>query len=156
VDRRNLAEASLYFHKALVIFREIGADRERVKTEWGLARVVLDGGDRSEAIRRLRAVAAELEKRSLLSDAALVRLDIVDALLALGQTKPIVELCARLFRVFKDAGMITGALTAIAYMREAASAGELTREGVDAVRTYLRRAETQPQLAFEPPPASFR
>jgi tetratricopeptide (TPR) repeat protein len=156
VDRGNLAEASLYFHKSLVIFRETGADRERVKTEWGLARVVLHGGNRIEAIRRLRAVASELERRSLLSDAALVRLDIVEALLALGEAEEIAQLCGRLFRVFKKAGMITGALTAIAYLREAASAGRLTPSGVDAVRRYLRRAETQPQLLFERPPDIFR
>jgi hypothetical protein len=155
VDRGKLAEASMYFHKALVIFREIGPDRERIKTDWGLARVVLHGGDRGEAIRRLRAVAAELERRSLLSDAALVKLDIVDALLALGQTKQVVDLCSRLFNSFKDAGMITGALTAVAYMKEAAAAGTLRAASVNAVRTYLRRVDRQPDLVFVPPPDSF-
>jgi tetratricopeptide (TPR) repeat protein len=151
VDRRNLGEASLQFHKALVIFREIGPDHVRLATEWGLCRVVLHGGDRSEAIRRLRIVAGEFEKRSMITDAALVRLDIVDALLAAGATKQIVEIAARLFRVFRDAGMMTGALTAIAYMKEAATAGKLTATGVDAVRTYLRRSSRQPELLFQPP-----
>ena len=88
----------------------------------------------------------------MISDAALVRLDIVEALLAQGQTKQIVDIAARLFRVFKNAGMITGALTAIAYMREAASTGRLTPSGVNAVRSYLRRAERQRELPFVPPP----
>jgi tetratricopeptide (TPR) repeat protein len=156
VDRGNLSEASLQFHKALVIFREIGPDHERLATEWGLCRVVLHGGDRSEAIRRLRTVAAELEKRSMIADAALVRLDIVEALLALGETKQIAEIAGRLFRVFRDAGMMTGALTAMAYMKEAATAGKLTAAGVDAVRTYLRRSARQTELPFEPPPGLFR
>ena len=156
VDRRNLGEASLQFHKALVIFREIGPDHERLATEWGLCRVVLHGGDRSEAIRRLRTVAAEFEKRSMIADAALVRLDIVEALLPLGETKQIADIAGRLFRVFKDAGMMTGALTAIAYMKEAATAGKLTAAGVAAVRTYLRRSARQTELPFEPPPGLFR
>jgi tetratricopeptide (TPR) repeat protein len=155
VDRRNLNEASLQFHKALVIFREIGPDQVRLATEWGLCRVVLHGGDRSEGIRRLRIVAAEFEKRSMITDAALVRLDIVDALLAAGATKQIVEIAARLFRVFRDAGMMTGALTAMAYMKEAATAGKLTATGVNAVRTYLRRSSRQPELLFQPPPDPF-
>lgn len=155
VDRKNLGEASLHFHRALVIFREIGPDRERLATEWGLARVVLHGGDRIEAIRRLRSVAVELEKRSMVTDAALVRLDIVEALLAAGETKQIADIATRLFLVFKNAGMITGALTAIAYMKEAAAAGKLTTEGVKAVRTYLRRSSRQPELAFEPPRMPF-
>lgn len=156
VDRGNLGEASMHFHKALVLFRQIGPDRDRLAAEWGLARVVLHGGDRSEAIRRLRAVAAEFEKRSMMTDAALVRLDVVEALLAVGETKQIVDIARRLFRVFKNAGMITGALTAIAYLEDAAAAGKLTPAGVSAVRTYLRRSGTQPELVFEPPPESFR
>jgi len=156
VDRGDLGEASLRFHKALEIFHAIGPDRERLATEWGLARVVMNGGNRSEAIRRLRIVAVELEKRSMLTDAALVRLDIVETLLALGETKQVVEIAGRLFRLFKDAGKLTGALTALAYMKEAASCGRLSPSGVDVVRGFLRRVERQPNLAFVPPPESFR
>lgn len=156
VDRRNLGEASMQFHRALVIFREIGPDSERLATEWGLCRVVLHGGNRREAIRRLRTVAAEFEKRAMITLAALVRLDLVEALLALGETKQIADTAGRLFRLFKDAGMMTGALTAIAYMEEAAMAGNLTATGVNAVRTYLRRSSSQPELVFQPPPDSFR
>jgi tetratricopeptide (TPR) repeat protein len=155
VDRNNLADASMHFHQALVIFREIGPAPDRVATEWGLARIVLHGGDPSEAIRRLRGVAAEYESRSMISDAALVRLDIVEALLSLGNTKQIVEIAARLFLTFKEAGMITGALTAMAYMKEAAAAGKLTPAGVNTLRTYLRRTARQPRLIFVPPPDSF-
>ena len=151
VDRRNLGEASMHFHRALVIFREIGPENERLATEWGLCRVVLHGGGQSEAIRRLRTVAAEFEKRSMISDSALVRLDIVEALLALGEMKQIAEIAARLFRVFKDAGMMTGALTAMAYIKEAAAAGNLTTAGVNAVRMYLRRSARRPEMVFQPP-----
>ncbi|HEU4886457.1 MAG TPA: hypothetical protein VFV49_01125 [Thermoanaerobaculia bacterium] len=156
VDLLNLGEASLQFHRALVIFREIGPEIERLRTEWGLCRVVLHGGDRSEAIRRLRTVAAEFEKRSMITLAALVRLDVVEALLSFGETKQIAETAAHLFRLFKDAGMMTGALTAMAYMKEAAKAGKLTAVGVNAVRTYLRRSSSQPELVFQPPPEPFR
>lgn len=38
VDRRNLSEATLHFHRALVIFREIGPDRDRIATDHGLAK----------------------------------------------------------------------------------------------------------------------
>jgi tetratricopeptide (TPR) repeat protein len=156
VDRRNLGEASLQFHRALVIFREIGPDQERLATEWGLARVVLHGGDSNEAVRRLRTVAGEFEKRDMLTDGALVRLDMVEALLAGGERDQIVEIAARLFRVFKDAGVLTGALTALAYMKEAAAAGDLTSMDIDAVRTYLRRSARQPELAFRPPEEPYR
>jgi len=156
VDRSNLGEASLQFHRALVIFREIGPESERLSTEWGLCRIVLHGGNRSDAIQRLQTVAAEFEKCSMITLAALVRLDIVEVLLAAGETRQIAATAVRLFRLFKDAGMMTGALTALAYLKEAATAGKLTAAGVDAVRTYLRRSSRQPELLFQPPPDPFR
>lgn len=156
VQRGNLGEASMHFHKALALFREIGPVNERVSAEWGIAKVLLQSGKLSEAIRRLRDVAAEFETRGMVTDVALVGLDIADALLALGQPRQIVELASRLFRVFTNAGMLTGALTAIAYVKEAASAGTLTPDGVQAVRSFVRRAERQPALLFVPPPPGNR
>lgn len=153
-DRGNLGEASMAFHKALVVFRELGPVGDRLATEWGLARVVVQGGKVHEGIRRLRLVATEFEQRGMLYDAALVGLDVADALLSLGETQSIVELGARLFQSFRNADVVTGALTAVAYMKEAAAQGKLTSQGVAAVRKYLRSAERQPELLFIPPPGN--
>lgn len=155
VDRTQLGDASMHFHKALVIFREIGPPTARVNTEWGIARVLLHAGKRDEAIRRLRDVAAEFEARGMVTDMALAGLDTADALLGLGHPEQIVDLAARLFRIFKDAGMLTGALTALAYLKETAAAGKLTPASLSEIRTFLRRAERQPELVFVPP-ESFR
>ncbi|HYM59320.1 MAG TPA: hypothetical protein VEZ11_00355 [Thermoanaerobaculia bacterium] len=156
LHRGNLGEASVHFHKALALLREIGPANERISAEWGIAKVLLQTGKRSEAIRRLRDVAAEFESRGMVTDAALVGLDRAEALLALGQTRQIVDLAGRLFRVFTDAGMLTGALTAIAYIKEAAAAGTLTPNDLQTVRTFLRRAERKPDLLFAPPPRKDR
>ena len=154
--RGNLAYASMLFHKALLIFRKIGPEGDRLATEWGLARVVLHGGNRSEAIRRLRNVAEGFERASMITDGALAWLEIVDTLLAMGHSKQVGDIAARLFRIFKDAGMIPGELAAVAYLKEAATQGKLTPRGVEAVRNYLRRAQRQPELVFELPPELSR
>ena len=151
VDRRNLEEASLLFHRALVIFREIGPEPERLLTEWGLARVVFHSGKLVEAIRRLKDVAAEFEKRSMVTYAADVGLDISEGLLALERWTEIVELAKHLFSEFMKAGMLTGALSAIAYLKEAAAAQRLTKHDLSAIRGFLRRAERQPSLQFARP-----
>ncbi len=156
VHRGNLGEASMHFHKALALFREIGSARELLSTEWGIAKVFLNSGKHSEAIRRLRDVAAKFENLGMVTDAALVGLDIADVLLSQGQTRLIVEFATRLFRVFANAGMLTGALTAIAYLKEAATAGTLTPDDVQAVRSFVRLAERQPALLFVPPPSRNR
>jgi tetratricopeptide (TPR) repeat protein len=156
VTRGNLGEASMHFHTALALLREGGPSTDRVRTEWGIARVLLHGGKRTEAIRRLRDVVAEFESRGMLTDAALAGLDIGDAFLALGQMQEVVPLATRIFRVFTDAGMLTGALTAIAHIKEAAAAGTLTNEDVHAVRSFLRKAEMKPDLLFVAPPPKDR
>ena len=152
VDRGNLGEASILFVRALRIFRERGPDRERLLTEYGLARIVFHGGKLDEAIRRLRHVAAAFESRRMVSHAAYVGLDIAEGLLALGRPAEIVDLAQHLFSAFTKAGMLTGALAALAYLKEAAATQRLTKEDVAAVRTFLQRVERQPALQFVPPP----
>jgi len=152
VCRGDLGEASIRFQQALAILRTSGPSTDRVRTEWGIARVLLHGGKYAEAIRRLQDVVGEFEKRGMVTDAALAGLDMAEAFLALGKRKEIVALATRLFRVFADAGMLTGALTAIAYIKEAAAAATLSTSDLAAVRTFLRRAEHQPDLLFVPPP----
>lgn len=151
IDRGNIGEASLRFHAALPVFREIGPANERISTEWGIARLLLHAGKYDEAIRRLIEVAAEFEARGMITDAALVNLDRIDALLALGRTERIVELASRLFHVFTAAHMLTSALTAFSYIKEAAAAGTLTRTTLQAVRQFIRRARHQQDLLFQPP-----
>jgi len=150
-DGGNLGEASMHFQTALPLLREIGYANERISAEWGIATVLLRAGKTQEAIWRLRDAAAEFEACGMVTDAALVSLDIAEGLLALGRAREIVKLAARMFRVFTDAGMLTGALAALAYIKEAAAAGTLTSDDVQAVRVFLRRAERQPELLFVPP-----
>lgn len=153
VDRGNLGEASILFHQALRTFREQGPETERLLTEWGIARVLFHAGKLNEAIRRLRDIAADFEACGMASYAAYVGLDIAEGLLALNRPKEIVSLAQHLFSAFTKAGMLTGALSALAYLKEAAAASRLTKADVAAVRTFLRRVERQPSLLFVPPPA---
>jgi tetratricopeptide (TPR) repeat protein len=152
LDRGNLSEASMLFHRALVIFREEGPERERLLTEWGIARLVLQGGAPALAARRLRDVAAAFEEHGMATKTALVGLDLADALLALERPQEIVTLAQHLFTVFTNAGMLTGALTAIAYLKEAAANGSLTTDALRELRTFLKKAERHPTLRFVPPP----
>lgn len=152
----NAGEASLLYHRALAIFRAIGPANERISAEWGVARVFLHGARYGDAIVRLRDVEARFEAIGMLTDAALVGLDIAEALLALGRTLQIARLAARLFRVFTEAGMLTAALNALAYIRESANGGTLTAADLQAARRFLRRVEREPDILFVPPPAEDR
>jgi tetratricopeptide (TPR) repeat protein len=148
----NLGEAATLLHTALVILRETGPASERISTEWGLARVVLHSGKPSEAAQRLRDVIAQFEVIGMVSDAALAGVDMSEALLMLERWQEIVKVATHAFRVLKKAGHLTGALTALAYMKEAAAKRQLTPEALKVLRKYLRRVDREPDLLFVPPP----
>jgi tetratricopeptide (TPR) repeat protein len=152
----NLGDAATLFHSALVIFRESGPVSERISTEWGIARVVLHGGKPREAVHQLRDVIAQFDAIGMESDAALARVDMSEALLVLERWEEIVKVAGHAFRVLKKAGILTGALTAFAYVKEAASKRRLTPGALKAVREYLRRVEREPDLLFIPPPEPSR
>jgi tetratricopeptide (TPR) repeat protein len=156
LDRGNLSEASMLFLKALAIFRETGPAEDQIGTEWGLARVVLNSDKASDAARRLRDVIAAFEGIGRVTNAALAGIDLSEALLVLERWDEIVKVAAHAFRVLKKAGNLTGALTALAYLKEAAAKRELTPEVLKAVREYLRRVERKPDLLFAPPPMIAR
>jgi tetratricopeptide (TPR) repeat protein len=152
LDRGNLGEASLLFLKALVILREDGPASDRISTEWGLARVILHGGNASEAVRRLRDVMAAFENLGMVSDAALAGIDLSDALLTLDRPREIVKVAEHSFRVLKKAGVLTGALMALAYLKEAAANSRLEPALIKSIRNFMRRAARDPELVFVPPP----
>lgn len=156
VDTGELGDASTHFHRAMLLFDEVGEAVHLIRTRWGIARVLIAMGRYDEAHHRLRDVASELEAGGLVTDAALASVDAADALLALGQLRAIAELATHLFGVFMDAGMLTSALTALAYIKEAAAAGTLSAVDLETVRNFLRRAERQPSLLFAPPHQDLR
>lgn len=156
LDQGNVSEASALFLKALVILRETGPATDRMCTEWGLARVVLHGGKPTDAVRQLRDVVAAFEAVGWVSNAALAGIDLSEALLLLERWDEIVKVAGHAFRVLKKAGNVTGALTALAYLKEAAAKRQLTPETLKVVREYLRRVEREPDLLFVPPPAPVR
>jgi tetratricopeptide (TPR) repeat protein len=154
-DLNRLADASMHFHNALVIFREFGPTRERLCAEWGIARVIMRGGKRAQGLQRLRDLAAEFNRQGMLQHEALVGLDIAEGLLSLGEVKQIVDLATRLFATFKDSETLPAALSALAYLKEAAALKKLTPRGINAVRQFLKRSERQPELVFSPPADDF-
>jgi len=156
IERDHLSEASMHLHKALVIFRELGPMRELLSAQWAIAKLVVHGGKRTDGIQRLRDVQVEFERLGMIHDVGFVGLDLAEALLTIGETKQIAQLASRIFNIFKDAGVIPAALTAFAYMKESASRSALTSEKIDAIRTFLTRAQRQPEIVFVPPNDDFR
>lgn len=155
LDMGNLGEAAVLFTKALGIFRETGPVADRVSTEWGIARVVLHGGNPSEAVRRLRSVVTAFEEIGMVTDAALASLDMADGLFVLRRVEEIERVAAHALRVLKKAGILTGALMALAYLKEAAASRRLNRDIINGIRKFLQQTERNPELLFVRPLDTF-
>jgi len=152
LEMGDLVEAAQYFDKALRAFRELGETTEATRTEWGVGRVLLGSGRIDEAIRYLTNVEKKLLQHGLVTDAALVAFHIIDGWYAKGLTEKIASKAASLMEVFTRAGMLTSALQAFAYLKEAADTGRLTPRIIEHVRQFVSRVEREPELLFAPPP----
>ena len=89
-----------------------------------------------------------------MNDAALVTLDLADVLVAMhANPVEVQKLCREAYAAFKKVGMVNEALTALAYLREAARAKTITREKIRHVRRFLLQVQEQPTIAFDVPEA---
>ncbi len=153
-ELRDLSAAVQHFHRSLQAFRELGMDAESIRPEWGFALVVLASGKAEDALR-FEEVRAKLHGRAMLTDEALVALDACDALHALGRDADILALASEIIGTFTDAGMLTAALAAFAYLKEAAENERMSPAVIEHVRTFMTQLQREPTLLFCPPPENL-
>jgi tetratricopeptide (TPR) repeat protein len=152
LQMRDFSAAVQHFHLSVEAFRELGADVEATRSEWGFALVALASGNCREALTRFQTLRGEFHRREMLVDEALVALHMMEALHALDRTAEIVTLAGEVTQTFMQAGMLSSALTGFAYLREGAKRGTLNREAIAHVEQFLRRLEREPSLLFVPLP----
>ena len=144
-------EALRYAIEAEQIFTRHELVTEAARMRWIIGYAVLVTGNSNDAMTRLLAVVSEFDDLQLAGDAALAKLDLVEAYVALQRYDEARRLGAEILQYFKAHDMLTGALTAAAFLEEAARQRRLTRHQVGYVRDYLKRLPNEPQLLFLPP-----
>lgn len=144
--------ARKYFQAAIDGFTRLGLATEVTRAEWGLALLALAEGYSREAVVRLRDVQRRFTELGMLTDGALAALDSMDALYALDETHEIAALASQLIATFTSAGMLTSALAAFAYLREAVAARAISPTVIDHVRRFIKRIDREPTLLFAPSP----
>ena len=152
LDVNDIDSAAILFSKALTLFRVTGPKADRIGAEWGMGRVLLARGRFKESLREIQRVQSQYTSMGMTLDAGVAALDVIEAMVALGLFKQASDLARDVFVTFTDAGMLTSALTALAYIQTAAAEGRLTREQVRQVRDFVKRVEREPELLFVPPP----
>lgn len=139
---------------AAALFDEIGARTETVRIRWSTAVLLAESGRVNDACARLRDLMAEMEYLGMTNEAAVAGLDVAEFLLAQNRYAEVDEICRATMSTFQLAGLsyTARALTALAYIREAAAQRRADRALVQNVRNYIRELPRQPNLLFAPAP----
>jgi tetratricopeptide (TPR) repeat protein len=151
-DHKN---AMAYFEQAMAAYDELGSVAARVRTRWHIGKTLLLQGYHNSAMQQLQAVRDEFDGLQMETESRLAALDIAECLLALQRDRQVVELCSALIARFEKSGLTntTGAMTALAFLREAAAKNQQPIVAVKHVRRYFEALQKQPALLFAPPPA---
>lgn len=153
IESGALDDAVQHLTTALRRFKDLGVLVEEIRCRWALARVAQKGPAPEAAISRLKAVREEFTNLGVTTDAALVTLDLMETYLMLRKWREVRRAAGNVVTLFREAGMLTGAITAANWLRHAARMKSITPTMLDAVRRYLRRVDLQPDFSFVPPTA---
>jgi tetratricopeptide (TPR) repeat protein len=148
----DLPLARRYLERALHQFSILRFDAEVVRTELALGRLLFAEARHVEAMQTLRRCVAGFSRLQVLTDAAIAAVWLAEMLHATARDREIPALLNGVVQTFTYAGKLTGALTALAYLKEATLSGRLTERVTSHVCRYLSRVERQPALLFAPPP----
>jgi tetratricopeptide (TPR) repeat protein len=153
-ELRDYSRAQSHFEFAIDAFQALGVESNAARARRHIGVTLMAAGRYAEALTFLSNLCYEFERLGMRDEAVVASLDRAEALLLLGRNTEVVETCQELSRQFEARGLeqTSGALTAIAYLREAVEAGRCTPAVVEHVRDYVRRSETHQQLLFLPLP----
>lgn len=143
-------EGALMLHTALQLLRELKMPMEVARYEWMLAYVTLLTGEFEKAVPTLRRVRQVFLTAGMSEEAGLAGLDLVDALIGIGQTSEIRSVIEEVLAEFMRAKLDARASTALAYLRDVLPTSSRPQRTVKHVRRYLDRLRTEPSLLFLP------
>ncbi|HEX8409750.1 MAG TPA: tetratricopeptide repeat protein [Thermoanaerobaculia bacterium] len=150
---------ALHYHAASAqLFEDLGIDTEQVRARWNIASILASAGRLDEARARFEILRSEFAALGMTSEQTLVSLDIAELMLAREEFIGVEVICRAAMHCFETAGLSYSAraLTALAYIREAAQHKTITPVQVRHVREYLKRLPHDGELLFAPLPDDVR
>lgn len=149
----DFARSEVCFVQAVRVLEQIGATALISRAHWHLARLLMRKTEYQRALPLLDRLRHEFREMGMPHEVAYVSVDMAECLLLLERSSEVVDLCRSAMSFFESAGLSSGkgALTALAYLRESAAAGRLTREHLSDVRGFFNVLSSQPDPAFARP-----
>jgi len=138
--------AEAYFIQAMRLFEERGMNTEKLRVRWNLARLTLQRQP-EESLRPLQEVRVTFETLGMRMDAALVGLDMVEALLITGDELRAERLAVEVLLTLQREQANLKATIALTYLQTAMQA----RRATPSLARYVREYVENPTSAFQPP-----
>jgi tetratricopeptide (TPR) repeat protein len=145
-------EAEDYLSRASSELQKHSMTAERIRTEWSRAVTMVARGRFHDAIPLFRQAWTAFAKIGLDTDAALTALELAEVLLANNQPEEVPIICRKLLDHFNRNNMMSRAVTALAFLREAVAMGKATPVHIRHVADFIRELAKQPALTYTPPP----
>lgn len=148
-----LEDAKRMFAQAVSEFGRLRLFSMRTRSRWLLARILLAEKSYESALPLFREISNEFADCGLFHEVALVSVDVAETLLMLERSREVVSSCQSAIAYFAKAGLAytQGALTALAYLKEAAESETLTLVALGHIRGYFENLPKQPDLLFAHP-----
>jgi tetratricopeptide (TPR) repeat protein len=121
---------------------------ERLRVRWLEGWAAAGSGKLEEGVEILSSVKEDFVERLLIYDAALVTMDLADALLQLKRLAHVKALAKQMTPIFSARGVHEKALKALLLFKRAAEQEAATVELVRSIRVFLRRAQRKHDLEF--------
>lgn len=151
-DIGDFENARMYLDRAFERYSALRMTVETIRTRWVQGELHVMKGEIAEGLALLRTVWRDFESHGMELEAALVALEIAEALLSIGDSEGVPVICRTILDRFVREGMTSRAITAVAFLREAAAANQATPSLVRHVRDFLRATPTDPSRPFVAPP----
>jgi len=139
----NITTAIEHITLAIAEYEVLGMSVETTRARWQLATTLVTAGKFKSALPLFDRAWKEFESLDMEADAALVALELAEALLVIGQPERVPQICRTLLDRFTRTGMTSRAITALSYLREVVAIGKAQPPVVRQVREFLRELPFQ-------------
>jgi tetratricopeptide (TPR) repeat protein len=148
IELGDLALAESHLAEAVRLSTETGQPLQVARAEMGRGRLLIREGRIDEGIERLHRVREELFRHSLVEEAGLCGLDVVEAHLERGAPVQAEAFARQIVREFTAARLNARAITALGYLGEAIAARKASQTTVRDVGRFIRALRANPELEF--------
>lgn len=146
-------EAQKLYREARPLYRNFADAWTQNRRRWVKGKIARGIGQLEQAESLFLSARDGFVAEGIPYDTALVSLELAMLYTAQARTADLKRLAGEMVPIFSSLHIPREALGALAYLRQAVSAERANLEVVSAVADFLRRAEHDPSLRFECPPA---